>query len=144
MYIVCAICICLIIISSYKIIMWSKDNNHNKKIMHNIYERAIVIEKNNKRHVDMQELRKINRDTVGWIKLENTNIEYPIVQTSDNRFYLDHSFDKSYNKAGWIFADCSNKLDGSDKNIVIYGHNRRDGSMFDSLNNILEDDWNSN
>lgn len=69
--------------------------------------------------MDLQELRRINPETVGWIKLENTNIEYPIVQTTDNSFYLNHSFDKSYNEAGWIFADYRNKLDGTDKNIVI-------------------------
>ena len=56
---------------------------------------------------------------------------------NNNDFYLKHSFDKKYNAAGWIFADYRNKLDGSDKNIVVYGHNRQNGTMFSSLRNIL-------
>ena len=60
-----------------------------------------------------------------------------MVQTTDNNYYLNHSIDKTNNSAGCIFADCDNKLDGTDKNIIIYGHNRRDGSMFSSLKDIL-------
>ena len=89
-------------------------------------------------------LKQINKDTVGWLKVNGTDIEYAIVKTNDNSYYLEHNFEKEYNKAGWIFADYKNKLDGTDKNIVIYGHNRRDGSMFSSLKNILKEEWYSN
>lgn len=57
---------------------------------------------------------------------------------------MNHSFDKSKNSAGWLFADYKNKLDGTDKNIVVYGHNRRDGSMFETLKNILNKEWYDN
>ncbi len=144
LFILLIICVILILASGYKIISWLKDNNRNKEIIDTIHEKAVVLDKNNKYNVDLQELRRINSETVGWIKLENTNIEYPIVQTTDNSFYLNHSFDKSYNEAGWIFADYRNNLDGTDKNIVIYGHNRRDGSMFDSLKKVLTDEWYNN
>lgn len=76
--------------------------------------------------------------------MNNTDINYSVVQSSDNSYYLSHSFDNSLNSAGWIFADYRNKLDGSDKNIIIYGHNRRDGSMFCSLKNVLNENWYSN
>lgn len=75
------------------------------------------------------------------LKLNGTDIEYAVVKASDNNYYLDHNFENEYNKAGWIFADYKNKLDGTDRNIVIYGHNRRDGSMFASLKNILKEEW---
>ena len=71
-------------------------------------------------------------------------MEYPVVKSTNNSFYLNHSFDKSKNSAGWIFADYKNKFDNTDKNIVIYGHNMRDGSMFGSLKNILSSDWYDN
>jgi sortase B len=71
-------------------------------------------------------------------------VEYPVVKSTNNSFYLNHSFDKSKNSAGWIFADYKNKFDNTDKNIVIYGHNMRDGSMFGSLKNILSSDWYDN
>lgn len=57
---------------------------------------------------------------------------------------MTHSFDKSYNTAGWVFMDYKNKFDGTDNNMVIYGHNRRDGSIFGTLKNILTEDWQNN
>ena len=87
---------------------------------------------------------KKNMDTVAWIKVEGTDIDYPVVQSKNNDYYLNHSFDKSSNGAGWVFADYKNKFDGTDKNIVVYGHNRRDGSMFSSLKNILNVEWYNN
>ena len=99
---------------------------------------------NNKYTVDFNLLKRQNSDTVAWIKVNGTNIEYPIVKAKDNEYYLTHSFDKSSNSAGWIFADYKNKFDGTDKNIVIYGHNRKDKSMFGSLRNILSSEWQNN
>lgn len=94
--------------------------------------------------LDFNNLLSINPNTVGWVSVPNTAINYPIVKHSDNNFYLNHSFDKSYNKAGWIFADYRNKFDGTDKNIIIYGHNRVDNSMFATLANTQKKYWYSN
>ena len=94
--------------------------------------------------VDFTELRNINNETAGWIQLGGTNINYPFVQTSNNDFYLKHSFDKSYNTAGWIFEDFRNKNDGNDKNIILYAHGRNDGSMFGTLRTILTNGWLNN
>ena len=71
-------------------------------------------------------------------------VQFPVVKTTNNTYYLTHSFDKSYNRAGWIFMDYENKMDGQDKNIVIYGHNRKDGSMFAPLKQILKPAWYNN
>mgnify|MGYP003300755142 CR=1 FL=1 len=57
----------------------------------------------------------------------------------NNTFISQNPFKKEYNSAGWIFADYRNKLDGTDKNIIIYGHNRRDGSMFNNLHKFRKD-----
>lgn len=92
----------------------------------------------------MNKLKDENSEFVAWIKVNNTNIDYPVVKTSNNSFYLNHSFDKSVNSAWWIFADYKNKFDGTDKNIAIYVHNMRDGSMFGSLKNILNEEWYNN
>lgn len=94
--------------------------------------------------VDFTELLNKNKDTVGWIKVNGTNINYPIVQTTDNSYYLTHAFDGSYNDAGWIYADYRNDMVNFDKNTVIYGHSRLDTTMFGSLKNILESDWYNN
>ena len=134
--------IALLIISSIEIIKWYKENRENKKVQEKISE-AIIIDKE-KTTIDFEKLKEINKDAVGWIKVNGTDIEYAVVKTNNNSYYLDHNFENEYNKAGWIFADYKNKLDGTDKNIVIYGHNRKDGSMFSSLKNILKEEWYSN
>lgn len=94
--------------------------------------------------VDFAELRKINNETAGWIQVVGTNINYPYVQGSNNDFYLKHSFDKSYNSAGWVFQDFRNKNDGTDKNLILYAHGRNDGSMFGTLRTILTNGWLNN
>lgn len=94
--------------------------------------------------MDFSKLLNTNSDTVAWIHVNNTDIDFPVVKTKDNDFYLKHNFNKEYNSAGWIFADYRNKFDDTDKNIIIYGHNRRNGSMFSTLNNILEENWYTN
>lgn len=92
-------------------------------------------------NVDFNKLLEKNKDTVAWLKVEGTNINYPIVQTDNNSYYLNHSYDKSYNKAGWVYADYRNNLNEFDKNTVIYAHGRVDTTMFGSLKNILKSSW---
>ena len=135
--------------SSFKIITWKKDNINTDKITKKIkeaisYTDDVKDEEKDEVNIDFSSLQKINKDTVAYIKVNNTNVSYPVVQTKNNSYYLTHSFDKKYNSAGWIFMDYHNKLDGSDKNIVIYGHDRKDDSMFGSLDNILKKDWYTN
>lgn len=91
--------------------------------------------------VDFNALLEQNPDTVGWIQVMGTNVDYPIVQTSDNDYYLTHSFDKETSKAGWIYSDFRNNLQQLNNNTIIYGHGRIDYSMFGSLRLLLEDDW---
>lgn len=91
--------------------------------------------------VNFDELKKINSDTCGWIQINGIDINMPVVQADNNEYYLKYSFDKSYNLSGWAFVDYRDKLDGTDKNIIIYGHNRRDNIMFSPLINIIKPDW---
>lgn len=137
--------IILFIFSSFKIIMWFLNNRENKKIAEEISQ-AITIDEENveekeKYKVDFQTLKEKNSDAVGFLKVNGTNIEYTVVKGTNNSYYLKHNFNKESNSAGWIFADYKNKVDGTDKNLVIYGHNMRDDSMFGSLKNILNDGW---
>lgn len=139
----------VLIYSGIKIFKWYKDKTNNNKIAEQIKSTVIVEDKNedeNKEEytVDFNKLKEQNNETVAWIKVNNTSVEYPVVRATNNSFYLNHSFDKSKNSAGWIFADYKNKFDNTDKNIVIYGHNMKDNSMFGSLKNILNSDWYDN
>lgn len=94
--------------------------------------------------VNLTELKKKNSDTIGWINVNNTNVNYPIVQYTDNDYYLHHSYDKSYNEAGWIYLDYRNNDSFDDKNNIIYGHQRNDNTMFGSLGNVLNYNWYTN
>ena len=139
----------ILIYSGIKIFKWYKDKTNNNKIAEQIKSTVIVEEKNEDKNkdeytVDFNKLKEQNNETIAWLKVNNTNVEYPVVKETNNSFYLNHSFDKSKNSAGWIFADYKNKFDNTDKNIVIYGHNMRDGSMFGSMLNILDAKWYEN
>lgn len=92
-------------------------------------------------NIDFTELKKINSDTKGWIQVNGTNINYPFVQTSNNKYYLNRSFNKSYNNAGWVFLDYRNNINNLSKNTIIYAHGRLDTTMFGSLKNILSSGW---
>ena len=94
--------------------------------------------------VNFAELKKKNSDTIGWINVNNTNINYPVVHYSDNDYYLHHSYDKSKNEAGWIYLDYRNNGKFTDRNNIIYGHYRVDKSMFTTLVDTLNYSWYSN
>lgn len=142
--IVLIILISIMIFSGMKIYKWLKENRQNSNIRKEI-SNSVIIDENidtiDKYSIDFVNLKQTNPDTIAWVKVKGTEIEYPIVKAKNNEYYLTHSFDKSYNTAGWIFMDYKNKLDGTDKNIVIYGHNRKNGSMFASLKNVLTKEW---
>lgn len=85
--------------------------------------------------LSLEELKQQNEDTVGWIRVAGTNVNYPVVQTSDNDYYLKRDFYRRWTNAGWIYGDyrCNFQNIASNKNLVIYGHGRLDMSMFGSL-----------
>ncbi len=92
-------------------------------------------------NVNFDDLLIKNSDTVGWLFVDGTNINYPVVQSKNNSYYLYHSFDKSKNYAGWIFADYRNNMVSLGKNTIIYGHGRLDKTMFGTLKYIVKSSW---
>lgn len=91
-------------------------------------------------HVDFDKLKKINPDTIGWIRFwpEPKEINYPIVQGTDNQTYLHKTFSDNDNTLGTIFIDANASADLSDRNSIIYGHRMKDGSMFRHLQDYDE------
>lgn len=82
---------------------------------------------------DFEKLKSINSDFIGWLTLPGTIIDYPVVQSHDNKDYLSLKFDKTWGGAGTLFADCRTQTPFHDRNTIIYGHHMRDGSMFHDL-----------
>ncbi len=154
----------MLAISIYEMVVYSVESNKTKKIIDDFskntevkeYESddAQIIESDEKPDtpywnfikmnlidVDFTNLKKTNSDTVGWITVGGTNVNYPIVQTTDNDFYLTHAFDKSKNSAGWVFMDFRNDKNNYGNNTIIYAHNRKDKTMFGTLKQLLTNDW---
>ncbi len=87
------------------------------------------------------ELKEINNDTVGWLKVNNTNIDYPVVQAKDNDYYLKNDYYKNSNRHGWIFMDYRNDSINLNRNTLIYGHNLANQKMFGTLRYALNSSW---
>lgn len=162
---------CCLIYSIINITKWFQENYKTKEITEEIIDKTITEEVNeheaeieiispqveipkenpywdyikmNLITVNFQELKQKNNETVGWIQVNGTNINYPFVQTNNNDYYLTHSFDNSYNSAGWVFMDYRNNLSTFDKNTIIYAHGRLDNTMFGTLKKIFTNGWLNN
>lgn len=156
-------------VSIYNIAIWQLDNNKNNQETESINELVNITEINdtdsteiinnneidennpyykfikmNLIEVDLTDLKNTNNETIGWIEMPGTNINYPFVQTSDNDYYLTHSFYKAKNDSGWIYMDYRNNPYGSNKNTIIYGHGRLNGTMFGTLKNALKSSYYDN
>lgn len=83
--------------------------------------------------MDFSALREVNGDVLGWILIPGTRISYPLVQGTDNQYYLTHTWKKWNSVVGAVFLEYSNSRDLSDFNTIIYGHRMNDGSMFAGL-----------
>ena len=88
--------------------------------------------------VDLTELQAENEDIIGWIEIPGTPVSYPLLQGSDNEYYLNHNWKKAYNSGGSIFMETQNRSDFSNFNTLIYGHRMSDSSMFNSLRHYAD------
>ena len=158
----------IIVVCLVKIVFWLKDNKTTSEVVNDITNNTNIEEKKDDENtelvnkeenttsdywyyikfplidVDINNLKEKNSDTVGWINVNNTNINYPYVQGKDNNYYLDHSFNKKYNEAGWVFLDYRNDKNLSNKNNILYAHSRLDKTMFGSLSKTLKSNWYNN
>ena len=135
-------------LAAYKYYDYYKDDKFNAKIQNLAPEikevvlsnndasegnSADITEEDNSSSKENEELlREMNNDYKMWLQIENTDINYPVVQTSDNEYYLNHNFQGEDNISGTIFVDYQNDIE-KDKNIVIYGHNMKNKTMFNNL-----------
>jgi sortase B len=147
--------------STYKVIFYLLDGYENKKTYAEIrnfyYEEPVarptsldklpeqtplpLIAVEKKVNAKFTNLLKMNEDIAGWIKIEGTQIDYPVVQGEDNEFYLHHDVKKKKNVAGSIFMDYRNEVGGYNRNIILYGHDMKNKTMFADLV-AYESRWN--
>lgn len=91
--------------------------------------------------VDFSNLKEVNPDAVAWIMVDGTNVNYPVVQSGDNDYYLNHDIKKNLKASGWIFMDYRNSINLVDSNTIFYGHNLLNKTAFGSLSNVFEEKW---
>lgn len=128
-----------LIVSTIKII---KHKNTNKKIT-NILKETIKENNTNEENVTniVKELKQMNDDFVGVLSIPDTIINYPVMYTKGEDYYLRRSFDKKQSDAGTLFIDKHNTIDPIDDNIIIYGHNMKNGTMFHELLNYKKESY---
>ena len=96
-------------------------------------------------NTELASLLTVNEDVVGKLIVNNTNVDYPVVQAKDNDYYLDHNINKEKNANGWIYLDFRNDAMNLDKNNIIYGHNMYySGVMFGTLHKTYNSNWYTN
>ncbi len=88
-----------------------------------------------------EESKRVNPDVIGWLTVPNTQIDYPVVRTSDNEFYLNHNVEKEESAHGAIFMDFRNADSTQQKHLILYGHNMKNGTMFHDLNNYKQENF---
>lgn len=126
-------------ISCYILLKDLKEYKESDKSTEKLIEESIEIkEETQKRSIDWEYLKSINKDIIAWIEIENTKIDYPILKDKDV-YYLKHTFDKKYNSNGSIFT--TNLYPFEDKETIVYGHNMKNGSMFSDLGKYLNKDF---
>lgn len=130
-------CVCQI----YKIYQTEKEVEEIKEKLIEIIEVPDIPSEEPEFKVDFDKLKNINSDVVGWIIMEGTQVNYPIVQGNNNSYYLNHSYEKKYSSYGSIFLDYSSTSDFSDRNSFIYGHHTRNGSMFGELKKYMDSNF---
>ncbi|MEH7095611.1 class B sortase [Neobacillus vireti] len=132
-------CLVVIVYSAYSLI--SQIDHYHKsakkyEAIQKIYDPFNKKEKktsSKKTEDSLKALKRINKDCIGWIRIDDTKINYPVVKGDDNHFYLRHNFRKEPDFVGTIFMDNENSANKLNQHTILYGHNMKDKSMFGSL-----------
>ena len=90
---------------------------------------------------DYEDVYQLNQRLVGWIKIDGTSVDYPVLQTENNDYYLNHNFDQQEDNNGSIFLDSQCSIWPRSQNLILYGHNMKSGKMFGSLKKYKSEDF---
>ncbi|AUJ24289.1 class B sortase [Virgibacillus dokdonensis] len=146
------ICLGVFVYSAYELVSLGLDYYQNRQVLADVQDiyaaqtkasDSSEVEKGEIRK-QFKELHKINPDIIGWLAIDKTNINYPILQAENNEHYLYRNYKEEQSRAGSIFMDYRNNVNAYNSNIVLYGHNMKDGSMFHNLRKYTDEEFFSN
>lgn len=124
-----------------------KQNEVTLEEARRLYEPAPVLpaasrpEQKQDDELPFEKLRQLNEEIIGWIQIEGTPVDYPLLQAADNETYLSLDYKGEKQRAGSIFVDFRNEAPLQERHTIIYGHHMRDGSMFAGLQKFVEPDF---
>ena len=134
------------IITIFLIAKYFIQENKDKKEIENILDNINIneddiTEQKTKRMLQLEELKKQNEDIIGWIEINGTNINYPVMQTTDNEFYMTHNYKKEYSAIGSLFLDKDYNWELPSTNLLIYGHNNKNETMLQNITNYKNESY---
>lgn len=122
--------------------IYNNFKSQNDDVLSNIaVDDKQITETKTERILQLEELKKQNNDIIGWIEIENTIINYPVLQCEDNNFYMTHNYKKEYSAEGSIFLDKDYNWELPSSNLLLYGHNNKNKTMFAELLNYKEESY---
>lgn len=126
MVIIVIICITIIIYKYYK-------HNTNSALDNIKIDKTQITEAKTEKMLKLEKLKEENTDIIGWLEIPNTKINFPVLQGTDNEYYMKHTYKKKYSTDGSIFLDKDYNWNLPSSNLLIYGHNNKNGNMFQGL-----------
>ena len=139
------ILIVLIIISVVYIIRYfinQYETNKESDVLASVeIDESQITDDTTERMLQVRELQKENSDIVGWLEIEGTNMNYPVLQGDDNSYYMTHNYKRETTSSGSLFLDKDYDWDIPSSNLLIYGHNNLDGLMFQELLKYEDEDF---
>lgn len=131
--------LCILSTCIYYLLKDYKELSESNKDTNSIIEKSIITDEiTNRDVINWDYLKLVNEHIIAWIKIEGTNINYPILK-DNTLYYLKHTFEKKYNNNGSIFT--TNAFPFKDNETIIYGHNMKNGYMFSDLSNYLNKEF---
>lgn len=132
----------ILVISALSIAYYDHKPKGKQNPLDNIeIDTSQVTEDKTERMLQVEELKKENEDIIGWLEIPNTNISFPVMQGTDNQYYMTHTYKKEDSKDGSIFLDKDYNWDLPSSNLLIYGHNNKNGNMFQGLLEYQEESY---
>jgi len=140
------VCLAVFIYSSYELTSILLEYYHNRKVLAEAQELFYHADSDERDEKQMRkafyELQAINEDIIGWVTIEGTKIDYPVLQADDNKYYLNRNYKREHSRAGSIFMDYRNDYEMmQDKNIILYGHRMKDDTMFNQLKRYVDKEF---
>ena len=120
----------------------SKNKKENNNILSEIkIDKTEITQSKTEKMLQIEELQKQNEEVIGWLEVDGTNINYPVLQGTDNDYYVTHNYKKEYSKNGSIFLDKNYDWTIPSSNLLLYGHNNKNGIMFAELLKYAQEDF---